>query len=221
MSMPFTKPTEFYYDTAMREYPVPLKVFYWVVIMILFVFSKLMWRWKMEDAEKLMPRGEHGSVIICNHTSMAEVIAIVTHVYVSGRRIRPIMKSEFNKNKIIEWFFGRVGAIPVNRGTADMKALRRASKALQRGEDILIFPEGTRTSSDGSVDAKTGAVRIASKLKAPIVPVYIPREKRVFRGLEVVVGEPYMVEGHNHEEYEALADGVMERIMELREGESA
>ena len=127
MSMPFTKPTEFYYDTAMREYPVPLKVFYWAVIMILYVFSKLMWRWKMEDAEKLLPRGEHGSVIICNHTSMAEVIAIVTHVYVSGRRMRPIMKSEFNKNKIIEWFFGRVGAIPVNRGTADMKALRRAS----------------------------------------------------------------------------------------------
>ena len=174
MSMPFTKPTEFYYDTAMREYPAPLKVFYWAVIMILFAFSKLMWRWKMEDAEKLMPRGEHGSVIICNHTSMAEVIAIVTHVYVSGRRMRPIMKSEFNKNKIIEWFFGRVGAIPVNRGTADMKALRRASKALQRGEDILIFPEGTRIRSDEQpVEVHGGFAIMAQMGKADVIPMAV------------------------------------------------
>jgi len=29
------------------------------------------------------------------------------------------------------------------------------------------------------------------------------------------------VEGHNHNEYEQLADGIMERIYELRDGESA
>ena len=80
---------------------------------------------------------------------MAEVIAIVAHIWAKGHRVRPIFKSEFNKTKIVKWAFSRVGGIPVARGTADLKSLRYAQHALQRGEDILIFPEGTRIRTGG------------------------------------------------------------------------
>ena len=92
---------------------------------------------------------------------------------------------------------------------------------LKRGDKIFMFPEGTRTGEDNMVDAKTGAVRLASKMDAPIVPVYIPRRKKLFSRVQLLIGEPYSVEGHNHNEYEQLADGIMERIYELRDGESA
>lgn len=163
-----------FYDNAMRDYPAVFRGFYLVVIAILFVFSKVMWRWNVENASYLEPESDTGSVIICNHTSMAEVVSLVPHIVRSGRRVRPIMKSEFNKNKIIEWFFGRVGAIPVNRGTADMKALRRASKALQRGEDILIFPEGTRIRSDDQpVEVHGGFAIMAQMGKADVIPMAV------------------------------------------------
>ncbi|MFR3290367.1 MAG: hypothetical protein ACLTSG_08980 [Lachnospiraceae bacterium] len=71
---------------------------------------------------------------------------------------------------------------------------------------------------DNEVEAKTGAVRIASKMKVPILPVYIPRGKKIFGRVELLVGKPYAVEGKTHEEYLRLADGVMERIYELRDG---
>lgn len=166
--------TEDYYDNAMRDYPVALRIFYYVVIAILFAFSKLMWRWNVENAEQLIARGKTGSVIICNHTSMAEVVALVAHIVRTGRRVRPIMKSEFNNNPIIKWFFARVGGIPVDRGTADMKALRRAQHALQRGEDVLIYPEGTRIRTDDQpVVVHGGFALMAQMAKAEIAPMAV------------------------------------------------
>ena len=55
-------------------------------------------------------------------------------------------------------------------------------------------------------------------MKVPIVPVYIPRGKKIFGRVELRIGKPYTVEGKTHEEYEKLADGIMERIYELSDG---
>lgn len=165
---------EDYYDNGMREYPLVLRLLYYFVIVVLYAFSKIMWRWKVDNAEQLIPPGKTGSVIICNHTSMAEVVSIVPHIVRTGRRVRPIMKSEFNKNPIVAWFFARVGGIPVDRGTADMKALRRAQHALQRGEDILIFPEGTRIRTDDQpVEVHGGFALMAQMGKADIAPMAV------------------------------------------------
>ena len=170
----FASKTPEYYTHGMREYPFLMRVAYAVVIYILWAFSKVMWRWRVEDAEKLVSRGKTGSVVICNHTSMAEVVVIVVHIYRSGRRARPIMKSEFNKNAFLRWAFARVGAIPVERGTADVKALRAASHALSRGEDVLIFPEGTRIRTDDQpVTVHGGFAIIAQMAKAPVAPMAV------------------------------------------------
>ena len=131
-------------------------------------------RWRVERAEELLPTGDTGSVIISNHTSMGEVVATVCHIVRTGRRVRPIMKSEFNKSPIVKWFFARVGGIPVDRGTSDMKALRRAQHALQRGEDVLVYPEGTRIRSDDQpVEIHGGFALIAQMAKAPVVPLAV------------------------------------------------
>ncbi len=173
MSKDFSKPED-YYDHGMREFPLPSRILYSVVLAILYAFSKLMWRWSIRDAQKLMPDSEKGAVIICNHTSMAEVIAIVTHIWKTGRRVRPIFKSEFNNTGIVKWAFSRAGGIPVERGTADLKSLRCAQHALQRGEDILIFPEGTRIRTDDQpVELHGGFAVIASMGKASIVPMAV------------------------------------------------
>ncbi len=173
MSKKFSTPEDFY-DAGMREFPAPARALYSVVLAILYVFSKLMWRWSIKHPERLVPQADKGAVIICNHTSMAEVIAIVSHLWKSGRRVRPIFKSEFNSTGIVKWAFSRAGGIPVERGTADIKSLRRAQHALQRGEDILIFPEGTRIRTDDQpVELHGGFAVIASMGKAPIVPMAV------------------------------------------------
>ena len=163
-----------HYDAPMAEFSLHERMIYTFVMAVLWVFSKLMWRWRVEDAEKLHGSDGSSAVIICNHTSMAEVLPIITHEWAAHRRVRPIFKSEFNKAGIVRWAFALAGGIPVDRGEADMSALRAAQHALQRGEDVLIFPEGTRIRTDDQpVEVHGGFALIAQMGKAPVAPMAV------------------------------------------------
>lgn len=172
---PSSYSTESCYDNAMRSYPLPYRAGYAVILGILYAFTKIMWRCSFDNLDKILEREDgKGAIIISNHTSMAEVVATVTLLWRRGRRVRPIFKSEFNKSGIVRWFFARVGGIPVDRGTADMKSLRRASHALARGEDILIYPEGTRIRTDDQpVEVHGGFAIIAQMAKARVIPMAV------------------------------------------------
>mgnify|MGYP000165699346 CR=1 FL=1 len=117
-----------HYDAAMSVFPWYERAIYALVMAVLWVFSKLMWRWSVDAPSRLPERveGSTGSVVICNHTSMAEVVALVPYLWARGHRVRPIFKSEFNKIGIARWAFALAGGIPVERGEADMAALRAA-----------------------------------------------------------------------------------------------
>lgn len=66
-----------------------------------------------------------------------------------------------------------LNAFPVKRGTADVGAIKESLRRLKRGDALVAFPEGTRT-SDGSVGPlQSGAILLARKSSAPIVPVNI------------------------------------------------
>ena len=186
----FSSTEEDYYDNGMRDYPLAVRAGYAVILGILYAFTKVMWRCSFDNIDKILGRTDStGCVIISNHTSMAEVVAIVVLLWRRGRLVRPIFKSEFNKSGIVRWFFARVGGIPVDRGTADMKSLRRASHALSRGEDILIFPEGTRIRTDDQpVEVHGGFAIIAQMGKAPVLPMAVcgfrditPKGHRIMR----------------------------------------
>lgn len=197
----FKQTADDYYSAPYSEFPAAIRALMWVIYRILWAFSKLMWRWNVENEDALLAReGERGSVIICNHTSMAEVIALLPELFCRGRRVRPVFKSEFAKTSIVEWAFSRAGGIPVERGTADMKCLRRCQHALQRGEDVLIFPEGTRIRERGAKpEVHGGFALIAQMGKAPVVPVAVcgwtditPEGKRLMRPKKcwIRAGEP-------------------------------
>ena len=185
----FKQTPEDYYNAPYDEFPALIRGTVAVVMGILWVFSKLMWRWKVEDSDLLFERQEgRGSVVICNHTSMAELLAVETALFFGGRRIRPIFKSEFAKSKIVRWAFSRVGGIPVERGTADMKCLRAAQHALQRGEDVLIFPEHAHPLARDQARVHGGFALIAQMGKAPVNPLAIcgwsditPAGKKIMR----------------------------------------
>lgn len=170
----FSATADEYYAHATWEYPLPIRAVFRFVALVLLVFSRVMWRARLEGAHALTASGSTGSVIICNHTSMAEVVAIWSSLRCAGRSPRPIAKSEFYQNSLVAWAFSRAGAIPVARGTADLKTVRAAQHALQRGEDILIFPEGTRVRTDDQpVTIHGGFALMASMGKAPVVPMAV------------------------------------------------
>lgn len=164
-----------YYDNGMRSYPRPGKLFMGFVVGVVGGMSKVLWPWRIETPEQLWhPADERGRVIVMNHTSMLDPVIVIATEWVHGRRVRPIYKSEFDSFKPATWLFSRAGAIPVDRGTADIKAVRRAQHALQRGEDVLIYPEGTRIKSDDEpVTLHAGFALMAQLGRADVLPMAI------------------------------------------------
>lgn len=162
-----------------------------------------------------------GPAVVCaNHSNLVDPL-LVAAAFGKKTFMHFIAKLELRSVPVVGKVLELCGVCFVNRGHSDIGAMRSMMRYLKRGDKIFMFPEGTRAGEDNMVDAKTGAVRLASKMNAPIVPVYIPRRKKLFSRVQLLIGEPYSVEGHNHNEYEQLADGIMERIYELRDGESA
>jgi 1-acyl-sn-glycerol-3-phosphate acyltransferase len=70
--------------------------------------------------------------------------------------------------------FTRFLTIPVDRdGGNDISAIRTVLQVLQKGQSVLIFPEGTR-SADGQIQPfKRGIGMLASRARVPIVPTRI------------------------------------------------
>ena len=164
---------EDYYEHPIREFPITSRALLAASIIVCGAVSKVLWPWTLENGEELWD-AEGGQMVIMNHISMLDPIIIVVSGWAHGRRMRPIYKSEFDKHRFVTWFFARVGALPVKRGTADMKVVRRARRALQNGEDVVIFPEGTRIRpGDTDVKIHAGFALMAQLAKAPVLPVAI------------------------------------------------
>lgn len=224
------EPYASFYDGAMREFPLPSRMLLGATIGVCGFLSKILWHWTLEGGEELW-NAEGGRMVIMNHVSMLDPVLIAVSDYAHGRRMRPIYKSEFDKHKIVTWLFARVGAIPVKRGTADVKAVRRAQKALQRGEDILVFPEGTRIHSvDQEVTIHAGFALMAQLAKAPVLPVAIvgardgtPGGNRPLRPHRIWmrVGKPITFDEINvkgrKKQATAMEDLAVKRMYELRD----
>lgn len=222
---------EDYYDHAMSEYPLPAKAFFGVVVGIVGGVTKVLWPWSIEDLDKLVDKS-CGRMIIMNHGALLDPILVIVSCSVRGVSVRPIFKSEFNANKLTTWFFSRIGGIPVNRGTADMKAVRRARAALERGEHVLVFPEGTRIKSDDEeVKIHGGFALMAQLAKAPVQPVAIVgardlRKKgqvipKFFKRVYAKAGDPITFESlgikGKKQQVEAMEELAMKKVYELRD----
>ncbi len=71
------------------------------------------------------------------------------------------------------WLLQSVGGIPIDRDGSALAGIRATLEALQRGEMVLVFPEGTRT-RDGNLGVfKPGLALVARRARVPIVPAAI------------------------------------------------
>lgn len=91
----------------------------------------------------------------------------------STRRIRALGKESLFEPPVVRWVCAALGAIPVRRGEADRDALKAAKALLDRGESMIVFPEGGRQNHHEVAELFGGAAWLASKTGARVIPVGI------------------------------------------------
>ncbi len=184
---------------------------YKIIYAIIWPIFRVLWPCKIYGKENIVD----GACIICaNHSALIDPILIA---FALGRKrmIHFMAKFELSTAPILGWILNKCGVFYVKRGESDIGAIRTAMKYLKNGERIMMFPEGTRVSSEDGGAAKRGAVSLASKLGVPIIPINIPRDKKPFRRIEIHIGEAYYIEKSGRDELEHRAAELMERINSL------
>ena len=183
--------------------------FCWLAVHIWHPFSKLIGR------ENIHP----GTCMVCaNHSSMADPFWIGSALG-TKRPMKFMAKKEVMSLPIIGGFCRGMGGYGIDRGNADLAAVKETLTYLKSGTTVIVFPEGTRVRPGQTVEPKTGAVMLAMRAGVPIQPVYITQKKKPLWPIKVIFGEPYIPEIAGKRataaELETITADLMERIYRL------
>lgn len=138
-----------------------------------------------------------GPVILAPvHRSFAD---FAFSAFLTRRKLFFMAKDDLWRNKALGRLLYALGVFPVHREAADREAMRRAEMVLQRGQVLVLFPEGTRKTGTAVGELHEGAAFLAARTGATLVPVGIagtdlsmPKGQRIPKPMRipVVVGEP-------------------------------
>ena len=123
--------------------------------------------WRRQD---LIPRSG-GFILAANHISYVDPMTLGLYVLDTGRVPKYLAKSTLFEKPLIKYVFIGAKQIPVYRGTSDAaNALTPAVEAVNAGECVVIYPEGTATRDPDCwpMKARTGVARLALMTGAPV-----------------------------------------------------
>jgi 1-acyl-sn-glycerol-3-phosphate acyltransferase len=187
-------------------------------------------RWTIEGDERIPRKG--AAILAFNHIAFLDPFAAAYVVDNAARRPRFLAKSELFRDRRIAWILKGAAQIEVRRGTREAPmALDHAVAALDRGEIVVVFPEGTITDDADlrPMKAKTGAARLALASRAPLIPCAVWGTANIWpkgyakhwwppkQDVLVRIGEPMNVSGdpESREDLRTVSAEIMERISVL------
>ena len=168
------------------------------------------------------------ALLVCNHVSFADAVILTALV---RRPLRFVIDQEINRTPLLNWLFRASGAIPVASAHADPHSVQRAyaaiGAALDAGELVAIFPEGTIT-RDGEIGPfKGGLNKILRRNPVPVLPLALrglwgsffsrkhgramrrPFTRGIFNRVELVAGQPLTPQG-------LTPAALRQKVIELR-----
>ena len=133
---------------------------------------QLWFNWRLEGLQRVPPQGP--AIIAGNHLSYLDPFAHGVFVVKAGRRPRFLAKQELFDAPFVGTVLRGAHQISVQRGTGDRSPIDDAARAVEQGEVVVMYPEGTTTTTNEDFSpgrGKTGAVRLSIATGIPIIPV--------------------------------------------------
>jgi len=119
------------------------------------------------------------AIIVANHNSHLDTMVLMTLMPMRMlHKIHPVAAADyFLRNPLLAWFaLSIIGIIPLQRSVKGSHGdpLAEASAALERGEILILFPEGSRGEPEQMSRLKSGVAHLAKRYpEVPVIPVYL------------------------------------------------
>lgn len=155
-------------------------VVYRVLRTVLVPFFLVYFRMQRVGREHLPKEGP--LLLASNHRSFLDPFVIGTLV---KRPVYYMAKRELFEKRWQAWILNALGAFPVDRGAGDGDAMATARQILERGDCVVVFPEGTRVRRGPLASPRRGIGRLALETGAPVAPVAVIGTDAVRRGWRI------------------------------------
>lgn len=198
-----------------------VKMLYTILRPFAILLLKIVFRIKVFGKKNIPQKG--GFILASNHKSYLDPVVLGV---ASSRKLNFMARNDLFCNPLFSWIISTLGAFPVKRDSADLSALKEAIKRLHKGNVLTMFPEGTRGFGGEIGQAHAGIGFLAAKLNVPVIPAFIkgtdvalPKGTKFIRPSEITVYFGKQIHIEKELSYQKIADKVMEKIEELREGD--
>jgi 1-acyl-sn-glycerol-3-phosphate acyltransferase len=166
-------------------------------------------------------------ILIANHSSHLDTLSLLSLFPLSRlSHIRPCAAADyFERNRVVSFFSHTFfNILPIARINARLEdhPIRRMCEALDRGESLILFPEGTRGQGGEPASFRPGVALLAEKYpQVPVIPAYLANMGRALpKGefvpvpffCEVRFGPPPRLEGTR----EQILDSLHQAVAALR-----
>jgi 1-acyl-sn-glycerol-3-phosphate acyltransferase len=201
----------------------PATLTYWVVTSSIKRLTRILCRIEDDQLAHVPQRGP--LIIVANHINFLEAPVLYTHL--QPRPVTGFAKAETWDNPALRLLADLWGAIPLQRGEADVTAFRQALRALEAGQILAVAPEGTRSGHGRLQQGHPGVTFLALHSGAPLLPmVYYGGElfwdnlSRLRRtDFRIIVGQPFYLDASGskvtRQVRRQMADEVMYQMARL------
>lgn len=146
------------------------RLIYFLTRTVLFPLIRLLFINRVDGLARLPAQG--ALIIAANHSSYMDHFLLAA--LASGHRGRKLYF--LTRQEAFEGYWSRVwhlatGCVPVDRANPEIASFRTMLELLQRGEIVVIYPEGTRSSDGTPLPPKPGVIRLALHAGVPVMPV--------------------------------------------------
>lgn len=194
----------------------------WAIARIVGVLCRM----RVDGIENIPASGSF--ILAVNHISFYDPPLVGS---MARREFNFLGKDTLFKKPMVGRILKMVKVISVKRGTIDRRAIEQCVEVLQKGESLILFPEGTRSRTGDFLDPKPGIGMIAHQARCTIVPAFVKGSDRLGdcllgrKQLLVSFGDPITEQWLSSLQpekgiYQKIADEVMNRIRDLRDSAS-